>query len=61
MLEVLRPVTYADDEDANRVAGINDDEPSLPQTKTAVKAGDDEMVEIQTQQVSAVPIPSKEP
>lgn len=69
MLEVTRPVTYADDEDANKVifgepaADTNDDMPSPPQTETIAETADDvdEVVTVQTQPVSTVPIPTEEP
>ena len=69
VLEVSRPVTYADDEGANKVifgepaAETNDDNRSLPQTEAKTKIADDadEVVTIQTQPVSTDPIPTKEP
>ena len=69
VLEVTRPVTYADDESANRVvvdldepaADTNDDKPPPPQAETRTKAGDGEEVATQTQPVSADPVPVEEP
>ena len=69
VLEVTRPVTYADDENANRVAvdldepaaDTSDDKPLLPQAETTTKTGDGEEVETQTQPVSAVQVPTEEP
>jgi len=67
VLEVTRPVTYADDENANLVAvdepaaETSDDKPLLPQTETTTKTGDGEVVATQAQPVSAVPVPTEEP
>jgi len=67
VLEVTRPVTYADDENANGVgvdepgAETSDNKPLLPQTETTTGAGDDGVVATQTQPVSAVPVPTEEP
>ena len=67
VLEVTRPVTYADDENANMVAvdepaaDTGDDKPLLPQTETTTKAEDGEVVATQTQPESAVPVPTEEP
>lgn len=68
-LEVARPVTYADDEDANKVvfsepaSDTNDDEPSLPEPETTTKAADnvDEVVAVQPQPASTVSIPTEDP
>ena len=65
MLEVTRPVTQADDEEANKVLvdepmeATSDDKPSSPQPEITTKTVDD-AVAVQTLAESAVPIPTKE-
>jgi len=66
MLEVGKPVTYADDEDANMLLvdvpgeDTSDNGPPLPETETTSKTADDETVVVQTQVVSAAPVPTNE-
>ena len=67
VLEVTRPVSHADDEDANKVLvdepveeDTTDDKPSPPQTEITLKTADDDVVAVQTQAASTVPIPTKE-
>ena len=62
-----RPVSYADDEDTNTVPvgeptedDDSDEKPSMPQPEVTAKTVHDEVVVVQTQAVSTVPIPSKE-
>lgn len=67
-LEVTRPVSDADDEDANKVLvdvdepveDTGDDKPSPPQTEITAKTVDDDVVVVQTQAASTDPIPTKE-
>jgi len=65
VLEIARPISYIDDEDVVVVdelaAATSDDKSSPPQTKTTISTADDEVVAVQTQPVSVVPIPTKEP
>jgi len=64
-LEVTRSVTHVDDEDPNKdladepVEDTGDDRPSPPQTEIIAKTVDD-VVAVQTQVASTVPIPTKE-
>lgn len=66
MLEVTRPVTYADDEDASRVLvdepteDTSDDKPSLPQSEIPTKTVGVEAVAVQTQVMPTVPISMEE-
>jgi len=61
VLEVTRPVTYADDEDVDMVivdepaADTSDDKPSAPQTETTTKTADGGLVAVQIEPVSTVP------
>jgi len=67
ILEVTRPVTYADDENASRpvvdldepAVDTSDDKPLPPQAETTAKTGDGEEVASQTQPVPAVPVPTE--
>jgi len=67
VLEVKRPVSYADDEDVDKVLideqaeDTRDDKPSPPQAETATKTAGDEVVTVQTRAVPTVPIPTEEP
>jgi len=67
VLEIGRPVAYADDEDVAVVseptADTSDDKPSVPQMQieTAASTAEDEVDVVQTHPVSAVPIPTTEP
>jgi len=66
-LEVTRPVSYADDEDADLVVvdepvtDTSEGKPSLPQGEETTKTAGDEVVVVQTQPVSTIPTPTKEP
>ena len=68
VLEVTRPVSHPDDEDANKVfvdvdepvEDTSDDKPSPPQTEITAKTADDDVVVVETQAASTDPIPTKE-
>jgi len=67
LLEVKRPVSYADDEGVDKVLvdeqveDASDDKPPPPQAETTTRTAGDEVVAVQTRAVSTVPVPTEEP